>query len=621
MAAEAHAKLPRRLAKSIGAIYVRYSTEFQDSAEDQIRALFQFAVANGIFVPREFVYFDLGVRGYTSSREGLNQLRGTLAVKKVDVLLLFATNRLYRKVFLTLQFVEQVVKEWGIRCVFVKSDIDTAKKDQWQHLLHFRAMLDEFQVSVNAEHVRAALEGLFLEGLVFGTITFGYAGEEIAGKKTKRGLPRRRLVIDARESEIVRLIFHLFVHERLSIRNIARRLNSIPDVPLPRKARHLWTPNSVRRALKRPAYRGHFVFSVTEKCFIASKDYTRQIPRDLPLAEKDFEYLRIIADVDWYAAQVRLADNKTVSGRPTKDGTPSPMRVLAGLFRCPEHDRALRSGLAFGKYMYCPVCDLLEAHKRTLYSKLNRKLALELLCNKLQELILQDSELVGRIIAACQMAAAEIQQPDTSEAEVLKCKLSELTRVIDFNRRNPGQTDEDQKQQQCLIGELERERSGVRAKISRLEATAKLPIQVPSLEEAQQLVADLSQVFQNAAAGDLGDEQDRVREILWSLTGGQIDLFQMGPAEPIKGWLQGRFQVHLLRTLVTTACGSSENIPDVPIDVVIDFKRPRKSDSDADTAIQLWLDGYLNQEIAEMLCVGASYISRILRLGAERMGT
>jgi hypothetical protein len=61
IAAEAHSKLPRPKAAAIGAIYVRFSTLFQDSAVDQIRELYQFAVENKIFVPREYVFFDLGV--------------------------------------------------------------------------------------------------------------------------------------------------------------------------------------------------------------------------------------------------------------------------------------------------------------------------------------------------------------------------------------------------------------------------------------------------------------------------------------------------------------------------------------------------------------------------------
>ena len=230
IAAEAHSKLPRSKAAAIGAIYVRFSTLFQDSAVDQIRELYQFAVENKIFVPREYVFFDLGVRGYKNQREGLDQLRTVLAAKRVHVLLLFATNRLFRKVYLTLQFVEQAVVENGIRCVFVKSGVDTANKDQWQPLLQIRAMVDEFQVRVNADHIRAALEGMFLDGLVRGTLPLGYKGEPIPGKRTKRGRSRCRIVVDCEGAKLVLQIFDLFVESRLSIVGIAQKLNAMADV-------------------------------------------------------------------------------------------------------------------------------------------------------------------------------------------------------------------------------------------------------------------------------------------------------------------------------------------------------------------------------------------------------
>jgi DNA invertase Pin-like site-specific DNA recombinase len=207
LVAEAHARLPRHAAKVVGACYVRFSTWMQDSAEDQVRTILNFAVDNGIFVPREHVHFDLRIRGCKNNRDGLNQLRNDLRAKKVKALLLFATNRLIRKVYRTLEFAEEVVNEHGIRAVFVKSDVDSANKDQWQMLLHFRAILDEFQVKVGAEHIRAALEGLFIEGYVFGTLTFGYVGEPVPGKLTKRRRPRCRIVIDPNEAKIVIRIF------------------------------------------------------------------------------------------------------------------------------------------------------------------------------------------------------------------------------------------------------------------------------------------------------------------------------------------------------------------------------------------------------------------------------
>jgi site-specific DNA recombinase len=196
------------------------------------------------------------------------------------------------------------VSEHAIRCVFVKSGVDSANKDQWQMLLHLRAIMDEFQVKVGA-----ALEGLFLQGFVFGTLTFGYAGEPVPGKLTKRGRPRCRIAIDPDEAKIVVSIFEWWVAGD-SINAIVRKLNAIPAVPQPRKSTcRGWTHHSVRAVLLRAAYRGLWSFSATEKTFLPSKDYSRQLPREQPLRQETFENLRIISDQLWFAAQKRLAKN------------------------------------------------------------------------------------------------------------------------------------------------------------------------------------------------------------------------------------------------------------------------------------------------------------------------
>jgi hypothetical protein len=111
--AEFHKKLPRHSAESVGAVYCRYSTRFQDSIGDQVRKIMEDAVRRGIFVPREYVLFDMAIRGYKSKRSGLDQLRELLSGKKVSFVLFFATNRLFRKLHRTLEFVEEKIVDEG----------------------------------------------------------------------------------------------------------------------------------------------------------------------------------------------------------------------------------------------------------------------------------------------------------------------------------------------------------------------------------------------------------------------------------------------------------------------------------------------------------------------------
>src|SRR4051794_7753262 len=231
--AEFHRLLPRDKAQGIAAIYARYSSRFQHSIADQVRSLYEAALRHGLFIPRAHVCYDLAVRGYKEDRPGLNRLRELLRRKALQVLLVFTTNRLFRKTYKALQFVEEEVVERGIRCLFVKSGVDSADEKRWRMLLQIHAMTDEFVVGMYADNVRAAHEGFFVRRLVCGTLAFGYRGEPIPGEFTRLQRPRCRVVIDPEASRWVVQIFSWYARDRSPIEVIVRRLNEDPGIPLP----------------------------------------------------------------------------------------------------------------------------------------------------------------------------------------------------------------------------------------------------------------------------------------------------------------------------------------------------------------------------------------------------
>jgi hypothetical protein len=128
-------------------------------------------------------------------------------------------------------------------------------------------------------------------------------------------------------------------------------------------------------------------------------------------------------------------------------------------------------------------------------------------------------------------------------------------------------------------------------------------------------------ILQRAAASQVADDQAIVRDVLKTLTGGRIDVYQQGEPKNMRGWLQGRFSVRLLDVFVGKVTGTRPATAGEEIEVVIDFKRPRKTDSDADKAVATWLAGAMNKEIAEQIGSVPSYVTRLLKLGAQRMGT
>jgi hypothetical protein len=145
-----------------------------------------------------------------------------------------------------LRFVEEEVVDRRLRCVFVKSGVDTDDRDRWRQLLHVNAMVDEVAADLGAVHVRAAHEGLLENGFVWGTLAFGYVGEAVPRISTNRGRPRQKVVIDSATSVWVFRIFEWYAIDELSIAECVRKLNGL-NVPLPPKcATGAWTRMAVR---------------------------------------------------------------------------------------------------------------------------------------------------------------------------------------------------------------------------------------------------------------------------------------------------------------------------------------------------------------------------------------
>jgi len=619
---EYHKKLTKENAQSIGAIYARYSTQFQDSIADQVRSLLEAAIKKGVFVPREHIYVDLAVRGYRDNRPGLNALRDALAAKRVQVMLVFTTNRLFRKHYKALKFIEEEIVERGLRCLFVKNNLDTSDGDRWRLPFQIHAAIDEAGTSMYAENIRAAHQGLFRRHLVTGTIPLGYRGEPIPGEFTKRQRPRCRVVIDPATAKYVTQIFDWYVKDLLSILEIARRLNEDPDAPgPPTSTTGMWTYPTIVRLLRNARYRGFWEYGKMKVHYVSQKDYLRQIPRDEALEAELIEELRIVPDDVWYAAQSRRLKDPGKRGRKPKDGNRrSRPKLLNGLFVCPEHNQPLYVGGSHGTSMACKVCRVTPAKNRPLISGLNRKLALQLTCNQLAELVRGDIDLIDQIIMACQQEAASAQRPDPEGLRQLKVRAEKLSKAIMFNRRNPGLTTEEQDAAAALIRQLGVEHAEVMSKIKLAEAVQNRQIVVPTEQTIKSLLVELANILTTASLSTCEEEQGSAREVIRLLTGGRIDLYQQGERAAQRGWLQGRFTIRLLDFLVERVSGVPPTCEHPAIDVTIDYRKPRPSADQAERAFELYSAGHLCAEIATILGCSRSRVTKLLEHAHEKRG-
>ena len=564
------------------------------------------------------IFFDEAKKGKSSRRQGLKDFHRALAENRADVAIMFTTSRLYRKTYQSLAFVEEEIVDRGKRAVFVRSGpLDTDETEHWRQLLQMYALIDEFVVAMTAEHVRAAHEGLLLQCRVFGTLTYGYAGEEIPNVVTHLGKPARRLVKDPVNAEWVVKIYDWFAKEKLSIREIARRLNAA-KAPLPKRGDvDRWTRTIVRRILTNTRYRGLWEYGRTKAIWLNKPGYSVQVEREEPLASQQIESLRIIEDAQWYEAQERLGDLSRNAGRPPVDGDrQSRPRVLNAMIVCPKHGQALHVCGADGKYMACKKCR--EEAEPELYSLLPRLLALNLFCERAAELILADESLVDQTLERFGRHLQNLLEPDPTEAAGLERDIERLTRQINFILDAPGETEQDQKENRDRLAKLRSERAGKQKRLAAIKEAARNPKVLPSADEMREHVRQLAATLREASHSDDPAEVAALQDLIRDLTGGRIVATQQGEKSPHKGWLRLTFQIDVLKVLAQR-CGFPAAEGE-PITVEIDVKEADWKDLKCEEVKALYDQDVLEKDIADQLGLHRSQVSMLLKHWEQKHG-
>ena len=602
-------------------IYARYSTEFQHSVVDQVRACLEEAIRLNLSVARHHVFYDLGVSGYKDRRPGLDQVRTALANKGNKVLLVMTTNRLFRKMYKCMKFIEETVIERGHRAIFVRTHIDTAQGNQWRVPLQVHALTDELAGSMYAPNVRAAHEGMFEKGWVVTSIPYGYRGVEVPGPLTRRQQPRRAIAIDPVEAEWVVKIFHWFVVDRLPMARILERLND-QGAPLPpmSESGH-WTHGALRYLLENACYRGWWAYGKGENVWASEKDYVKRRLRDKPLKEKQFDDRRLVSDEVWYVAQRLLTESPQRAGRKPKDGDRKTRpRVLNGLLVCKAHDRALKVCGDRGQWMCCPVCMTHSRATRPIHTYLNRQQALRQVCEAVAARIRADAGLVADIVRACQDAAAGAGAADPNQITALRDRVGRLTRQINFVLGNAGDTDEDQKESADRVRALRADRATAAADLAALEAAAARPVAVPSDAEVVALLAGLADTLARAADGTDPADAGDLRALLEEVTGGRIEVEQAGERRKCRGWLVGRFVPRLLPVALSRLPALGTPSANAGEELVIEFREETTPAKLADRVKKMADRGMLLTAIADELGIDRHQVTAAWRIWHERRG-
>ena len=318
------------------ALYARVSTESQardNTVASQTAALRERIAADGGQLEPDQAYIDDGYSGSTLLRPALERLRDAVAAGRVDRLYVLAPDRLARRYAHQVLLMEEF-RRAGAEIIFLNRPIGSTAEDDL--LLQIQGMIAEYERAKILERSRRGRRHAARSGLLsaFTTAPFGY---RYILKNQGGGMARFEVV--AEEARVVRLIFAWVGLERLSLREVCRRLQQAGCQT--RRGAMQWYASTIRGMLMNTAYIGRAIYG--HSCYLPARPRLRPIrghphPSPRPTARvavprEEWIEVPVPALVDpavFEAAQAQLIENR----QRKRDQWRGPRWLLQGLTVC-----------------------------------------------------------------------------------------------------------------------------------------------------------------------------------------------------------------------------------------------------------------------------------------------
>ena len=236
-------------------------------------------------------YSDEAVTGTKAHlRGGFQQMIADAQAGLFDMVIVKDVARFARNIKECLVYKDRL-KSCGVMVWFVKENINSFRTND-QMMLQFMALGAEME----AKSARSRTKIVFEQGIQKGKV---YGNSKILGY-TK---DHCKLVIDEEEAEIVRLIFELYVHQRMGLRRIAKEL---AERGITRKDGTQIPTRTIKTVLENPKYKGFYCGGKTEKLDMGERYVRRELPESEWVTYKDPSIPAIVSEALWdEAAQIR----------------------------------------------------------------------------------------------------------------------------------------------------------------------------------------------------------------------------------------------------------------------------------------------------------------------------
>jgi site-specific DNA recombinase len=237
------------------ALYARVSSDQQargNTIASQVAAVRERIAADTLALDAGQVFIDDGYSGTTLRRPALERLRDAVAAGVIDRVYVHAPDRLARRYAYQVLLIEEF-RRAGAEVIFVNRPIGTSAEDDL--LLQVQGMIAEYERAQFLERSRRGRRHAARSGLAsaLGRAPFGY---RYVTKDEGGGVARIEVIEE--EARLVRLMFAWVGLDRVSLREVCRRLDGA-GVPT-RTGRPQWNPNTVSVMLHNSAYIGRAVF-------------------------------------------------------------------------------------------------------------------------------------------------------------------------------------------------------------------------------------------------------------------------------------------------------------------------------------------------------------------------
>jgi len=311
-------------------IYVRVSTEEQVREGYSIRAQKEKLRIYASLKEWEIygIYADEGISAKDiEGRPAIKRLIADISNGKVNNVLVYKIDRLTRS---TKNLIELIDLFNQNQCAFnsLNESIDTSSATG-RMFLKIVGIFAEFERENLIERVKLGFERKAREGFSLCTFTPSYGYSRNKGDKVQK--------IDDTESEVVKRIFNMYLHNDFSFNKIVQILNA---EGLPTKKGKLWNTKTVKLILQNPNYIGKVRYSCN--------DITKYF-------EVDGQHPALIDDAVFYQAQEKIGKIKKV----TRTKRPSNSVYFCGIMYCPLcggrlstkwHYKKTKSGIYINSY-------------------------------------------------------------------------------------------------------------------------------------------------------------------------------------------------------------------------------------------------------------------------------